>query len=141
MEDALYTFVLLILRLTEGSAVDMYVQSAGFRLVGAVTETDSFAAEDIPWHFIDMKVERHGMGDDFKPVIKRTIVLAVDQLKSVAVYGIKDPGSVVRILTGTVDLQFNAEIAITFTVEDGFWLVVVAVDEAVLVDSLVFSFS
>jgi len=74
------------------------------------------------------------MGDKLKSVVEGTVMLAVNQRKSVSVNSIKDLGGIVRILTGAVDLKFNAEIAITFTVEDGFWLVIVAVDGFVSAD-------
>ena len=69
-----------------------------------------------------MVIKAHGVGHNLKTPVKATVVLAIDVL-GVAIADAKQLVCAVVILTSSVNLKLDTEIALSITVEDGFVLV------------------
>ena len=80
---------------------------------------------------MQVEIEGHRVGDDLEPLIKAAVVLAVGQ-RLFSIGDVQNLGSVVIIFTGTVDLEFNAEEAITVAVENGCGFEIVIVDSVII---------
>lgn len=106
----------------------MDVQTAGTALVGAVPLFDGFAADRLPRHFLLVEFQCHGMGDDLESIIERTIVFAVDVLKTITMGGRQNSFGLISILSGTVHFQFYTEVPFSISIEYRFRFVVIVMD-------------
>ena len=68
------------------------------------------------------------MRDQLEAVAEGTVVLTVEPLGKTDIGLGQNPAGVVTPLAAFVDLQLDSEVPWTAAIEDGFWLVVVALD-------------
>ena len=92
--------------------------------MGAVAQLLCFGENRRPGHMVQLIVQRHGMGYDFKAFIERAITLAVDVLL-LAVGNVHNFGCVGIVFAGVVYLQFNTKVPISVPVENRFRLVAI----------------
>ena len=102
----------------------MDMQPTGTGLMGAVAQLLCFGENRRPGHMVQLIVQRHGMGYDFKAFIERAIMLAVDVLL-LAVGNVHNFGCVGIVFAGVVYLQFNTKVPISVPVENRFRLVAI----------------
>ena len=75
-----------------------------------------------------MVLQTHGMRDQLEAVAEGTVVLTVEPLGETDVGLGQNLAGVVTPLATFIDLQLDPEVPWTGAIEDGFWLVVVALD-------------
>lgn len=119
---------LFFLRFPEGLPADVNVKAAGLGLVGTVAQRAGCAQDLRPGHLFLVVLQAHGMRDQLEAVAEGTVVLTVEPLGETNVGWRQDLAGVVTPLAAFVDLQLDSEVPWTGAIEDGFWLVVVALD-------------
>ena len=119
---------LFFLRFPEGLPADVNVKAAGLGLVGTVAQRAGCAQDLRPGHLFLVVLQAHGMRDQLEAIAEGTVVLTVEPLGEINIGLRQDPAGVVTPLAAFVDLQLDSEVPWTGAVEDGFWLVVVALD-------------
>ena len=119
---------LFFLRFPEGLPADVNVKAAGLGLVGTVAQRAGCAQDLRPGHHFLVVLQAHGMRDQLEAVAEGTVVLTVEPLGETNVGWRQDLAGVVTPLAAFVDLQLDSEVPWTGAIEDGFWLVVVALD-------------
>ena len=119
---------LFCLRFPEGLPADVNVKAAGLGLVGTVAQRAGCAQDFRPGHLFLVVLQTHGMRDQLEAVAEGTVVLTVEPLGETNVGWRQDLAGVVTPLATFVDLQLDSEVPWTGAIEDGFWLVVVALD-------------
>lgn len=119
---------LFFLRFSEGLPADVDVEAAGLGLVGTVAQRAGCAQDFRPGHLFLVVLQTHGMRDQLEAVAEGTVVLTVEPLGETDVGLRQDPAGVVAPLTAFVDLQLDPKVSGAGAVEDGFRLVVVALD-------------
>lgn len=120
--------LLFFLRFPEGFSADVNVKAAGLGLVGTVAQRAGCAQDLRPGHLFLVVLQAHGMRDQLEAIAEGTVVLTVEPLGETNVGWRQDPAGVVTPLAAFVDLQLDSEVPWTAAIEDGFWLVVVALD-------------
>ena len=75
-----------------------------------------------------MVLQTHGMRDQLEAIAERTVVLTVEPLGEIDVGLRQNLAGVVTTLAAFVDLQLDSEVSGAGAIEDGFRLVVVALD-------------
>lgn len=119
---------LVCLRFPEGFSADVNVKAAGLGLVGTVAQRAGCVQDFRPGHLFLVVLQTHGMRDQLKAVAEGTVVLTVEPLGETNVGLRQNLAGVVTPLAAFVDLQLDSEVPWTGAIEDGFWLVVVALD-------------
>ena len=107
--------------------VDVDMETAGARLMGAVAQTSGLVQNLFPGHMPAVVVQAHGMADNLKALIQRAVVLAIGPFLSVVDQPENLPGVAV-VFAGTVNLQFHPEVPAALAEELRFRLVVIIVD-------------
>lgn len=125
---ALLGVLLFFLHFAEGFPAGMDVKTAGLGLVRTVAQRAGCAQELRPGHLFLVVLQAHGMRDQLEAVAEGTVVLTVEPLGETNVGLRQDLAGVVTPLAAFVDLQLDSEVPWTGAIEDGFWLVVVALD-------------
>ena len=120
--------LLFCLRFPEGFSADVNVKAAGLGLVGTVAQRAGCAQDLRPGHLFLVVLQTHGMRDQLEAIAEGTVVLTVEPLGETDVGLGQNLAGVVTPLAAFVDLQLDSEVPWTGAVEDGFWLVVVALD-------------
>lgn len=85
--------------------------------MGAVAHLLCLGENRCPGHMVQVIVQRHGMGYDFKAFIERAIMLAVDVLL-LAVGNVHNFGCVGIVFAGIVNFQLHTKVPISVPVED-----------------------
>ena len=125
-----HSVVLRVLRISEGSARDVDMQSAGARLMGQIAQIDGLGQHLRPGHLVKLVLQRQRLRDDLEAIIQTAVMFAVG--KGIFLIGnAQQSRSVAVILSCTVDLQLNAEIARAGSIEDGTGLEIVIMDRGV----------
>ena len=106
----------------------MNVKATGLGLVGTVAQRAGCAQDLRPGHLFLVVLQTHGMRDQLEAIAERTVVLTVEPLGETNVGWRQDLAGVVTPLAAFVDLQLDSEVPWTGAIEDGFRLVVVALD-------------
>ena len=119
---------LFFLRFPEGLPADVNVKAAGLGLVGTVAQRAGCAQDFRPGHLFLVVLQAHGMRDQLEAIAEGTVVLTVEPLGKTDIGLGQNPAGVVTPLAAFVDLQLDSEVPWTGAIEDGFWLVVVALD-------------
>ena len=119
---------LFCLRFPEGLPADVNVKAAGLGLVGTVAQRAGCAQDFRPGHLFLVVLQAHGMRDQLEAVAEGTVVLTVEPLGETDIGLRQNLAGVVTPLAAFVDLQLDSEVPWTGAIEDGFWLVVVALD-------------
>ena len=119
---------LFFLRFPEGLPADVNVKAAGLGLVGTVAQRAGCAQDFRPGHLFLVVLQTHGMRDQLETIAEGTVVLTVEPLGETDIGLRQNLAGVVTPLAAFVDLQLDSEVPWTGAVEDGFWLVVVALD-------------
>ena len=120
--------LLFFLRFAEGFPADVDMEPTGLGLVGTVAQRAGCAQDLRPGHLFLVVLQAHGMRDQLEAIAEGTVVLTVEPLGEINIGLRQDPAGVVTPLAAFVDLQLDSEVPWTGAVEDGFWLVVVALD-------------
>ena len=81
-----------------------------------------------PWKLVDVIVHSAGVRNQFHAIVQRAVCLDVEQLCT-GVCNVQQFFRKVIISACSVNLQFNAKITVTFTVENGVRLVAVFVNQ------------
>lgn len=119
---------LFCLRFPEGFSAEVNVKAAGLGLVGTVAQRAGCAQDLRPGHLFLVVLQAHGMRDQLEAIAEGTVVLTVEPLGETDIGLRQNLAGVVTPLAAFVDLQLDSEVPWTGAVEDGFWLVVVALD-------------
>ena len=85
--------------------------------MGAVAHLLCFGENRRPGYVVQVIVQRHGMGYDFKAFIERAIMLAVDVLL-LAVGNVHNFDCVGIVFAGIVNFQLHTKVPISVPVED-----------------------
>ena len=120
--------LLFCLCFPEGFSAEVNVKAAGLGLVGTVAQRAGCAQDLRPGHLFLVVLQTHGMRDQLEAIAEGTVVLTVKPLGETDVGLGQNLAGVVTPLAAFVDLQLDSEVPWTGAVEDGFWLVVVALD-------------
>lgn len=119
---------LFFLRFPEGLPADVNVKAAGLGLVGTVAQRAGCAQNFRPGHLFLVVLQAHGMRDQLEAVAEGTVVLTVEPLGETNVGWRQDLAGVVTPFAAFIDLQLDSEVPWTGAIEDGFRLVVIALD-------------
>ena len=128
VEDPVDGGFLFCLCFPEGLPADVDVEAAGLGLVGTVAQRAGCVQDFRPGHLFLVVLQTHGMRDQLKAVAEGTVVLTVEPLGETNVGLRQNLAGVVTPLAAFVDLQLDPEVSGAGAIEDGFWLVVVALD-------------
>ena len=120
--------LLFFLRFPEGFSAEVNVKAAGLGLVGTVAQRAGCAQDLRPGHLFLVVLQAHGMRDQLEAVAEGTVVLTVEPLGETDIGLRQNLAGVVTPLAAFVDLQLDPEVSGAGAVEDGFRLVVVALD-------------
>ena len=118
---------LLRLIVTKSVPVDMDMQTAGTRLVGAVAHFYRFMKNHFPVHVMLMIVKCHWVRNDLEAVVNTAVRLYVDMLMT-DICNFFELACIIIVLTSAVYFQLNSKIALTITIENRLRLIAVLLD-------------
>ena len=104
------------------------METAGPGLVTGIAQRNGFPEDSRPGHFAEVVVQGHRVGHQLHAVIQGSVMLDVEVLQTVAVGDGQQLTCIVRVLTGTVDLQFHTEVSGAAAPEQGLGLVIVVLN-------------
>ena len=119
---------LFCLRFPEGFSAEVNVKAAGLGLVGTVAQRAGCAQDFRPGHLFLVVLQTHGMRDQLETIAEGTVVLTVEPLGEINIGLGQNLAGIVTPLAAFVDLQLDSKVSGAGAVEDGFRLVVVALD-------------
>lgn len=96
--------------------------------MGTVAQRAGCAQDFRPGHLFLVVLQTHGMRDQLEAVAEGTVVLTVEPLGKTDIGLGQNPAGVVTPFAAFIDLQLDPEVSGAGAVEDGFRLVVVALD-------------
>ena len=105
----------------------MDMKPAGPGLMAPVPHGDRLPQNLPPGHVLLVEFQGHRVGHDFKPVIQRAVVLAVDQLP-VPVGQIQNLLGILAALPRSINFQLHPKIAGAFAIKDGVRLVIIVLN-------------
>ena len=121
------TFLLRLIGAAEGHAGNVDVQTAGIGAVAVVIQLLCLVEHCRPWHFMQVVVQRHGMGHELQTVVQTAVRLDV-QIDRSFVCGLQQTVGIRTALAAVVNLKLHTELAQALSVEDQLGHIVVFVD-------------
>ena len=115
--------LLLLISAAKCEARDVNMKSTRPGRVAQITHALRLAENFCPWHFSQMVLERHRVGDEFQPFIQTAVCLDV-QVFSVLVRDVEQLLRVAVNRTAVINFELHAEMTQTFAVENKVWWVV-----------------
>lgn len=126
-QDAGNHFLLFPLVVAKGGTVDMDVEAGGTALMAEVAHMDRFCENSVPGHFVHVIVQGHWVSDNLHSVIQGAIMFDVD-MGLIVITDLHQPIGSGIALTALVNFKLHAEVAGALPIEDGLWLVVIALN-------------
>ena len=90
--------------------------------------TNGTVHDILPWKLVDVIVHSARVGNQFHAIVQRAVCLDVEQI-GMGICNVQQLFCKVIISACSVNLQFDAKIAVAFAVENGIWLVAVFVNQ------------
>ena len=91
----------------------MDMKAAGSGLMGGIAHTNRFPQEGLPGHIVLMVLQAHRMGDNFKAILQRAIMFAINAI-GLSISFLYDVSSVGGTFPSAVNFQFYAEVSGAF---------------------------
>lgn len=119
--------LLLVLCTAKGVPVHMDVKAACPRLMAFIAHCNGLVQYVRPSHPFPVVVQCHRVGDNFKPLLQRTVMLAIDVLIA-AVGNAQQFCGIAGGFSAIINLQFYAHVPASLSVKDRVRLVVVVLN-------------
>ena len=120
--------ILATLRFSFSAHMDM--KTTGASQMGRISHGNSLGQDITPRHFVQMIIQRHGVADNFKTVLQRSVMLAENVFQPVGVGNVHEAFSVAVDLAAA-NLQLYAHESRAISIENRIGLEIVIMDASV----------
>lgn len=105
----------------------MNMQSAGFRIIGAIAKGGSGSEQFIPCKMMQMKVECHRVRYDFQAVMQAAVCFDV-YVFGIRIHSVQQNLCISVRMSTVIDFRFHSEISRDHPIKARLWLIIMRIN-------------